>query len=123
MLGYEQNFRPPIFMLALNHAASFETIHSWHGNVENHYIGVQIGHFFQRLEPVRSLAHHFPIAPSLQESSQPLPHNRVIVYQQDADRHAISNPSSERRAHSRGSVAFGISLIVAPQSLVAPGNE
>src|ERR1022692_97256 len=44
---------------------------------------------FHGLDTVGGLTHAFPVAPALQQSSQPLPYDRMIVHQQDANRRAV----------------------------------
>jgi hypothetical protein len=107
VLGDKQNFRASVSVLTLDHAAGLEAVHSRHGNVKNYDVGMQLGYFFKRLDSVRSFANNLPVTSALQQSSQPLPHNRVIVHQQDANRHTISNflksaalPTGQRRCRS-----------------------
>src|ERR1700683_4425888 len=89
MLGYEKNFKTGTLSLLLNHPARFRSIHARHGDIQHYDIGVQAFDVIQSLEPIRRFTHYFPAGPTLQQSSQPLPHDGMIIHQQYANCHKI----------------------------------
>src|ERR1700686_1820241 len=85
MLSDEQHFQPG--SLLLDQPAGFNTIHSWHSNIEHYDIGLQTADLFQGFNTIRRFAHDFPLGPPFQQSPQPLPDNGMIIHQQNANRH------------------------------------
>src|SRR5258708_6613 len=75
--------------LSPQQTACLQTIHSRHGHVQNHYIGIQVFRFFHSLCAVGCFPNDFPSRAPLQESLQPLPYDWVIIDQQYANCHAV----------------------------------
>jgi hypothetical protein len=40
MLGYEQDLKAGVLMLLLNQATGFKTVHTRHGDIEDHDVGL-----------------------------------------------------------------------------------
>ena len=104
-MSYEQYFRAAISVLLLNQTASFETIHLWHGDVEDNDVGMQSLDLVDGLGTIRCFPYDYPIAPSLEKSPKPLPNDRMIVHQQDANSHKLVNSLMRHRADPTGLTA------------------
>ncbi len=87
MLRNEKNLK--LRRLSPQQTACLQTIHSRHGHVQNHYIGIQVFRFFHSLCAVGCFPNDFPSRAPLQESLQPLPYDWVIIDQQYANCHAV----------------------------------
>src|SRR5215207_6526526 len=63
-----------------------DAVHAWHDEVHERDVGGVLGSEPHGLLPALGLGDHADITLRLQKGAHPLPHERVIVHQQDCDR-------------------------------------
>lgn len=91
MLGNEKDLHTgSLLPLLLNQTARFQAIHSRHRDIEHHDVRLQTFDLIQGLNPIRCLTNYFPPRTPFQQSSQPLPHDWMIIHQQYPDCHNFS---------------------------------
>src|ERR1700681_3630386 len=64
MLRNEQNFEPGSPLL--DQSAGFNTIHSWHRNIEYDDVRLQTADLFQGFDPIGGFTNYFPLGSPLQ---------------------------------------------------------
>ena len=94
-------------------AGGLQTVPPGHADVHQHHVGPELARLRHGLHPVRSLTHHLDVVLGVQDHPEPIPNQRLVVDQQDADHVPPSQrqPGAHQESAARGRAGFQLAPV------------